>query len=136
MTDTITPFTIRVSDEIIDDLKRRLRTTRWPEAEPVDDWSQGVPLAWIQEVCRYWAEDYDWRAREAALNRFDHFTTELAGLDIHFIHQRSPHRDALPLLITHGWPGSVVEFHKVIEPFVDPTAYGCHPETDTSLVRA
>ena len=74
MTDTITPFIIRVSDEIIDDLKRRLRTTRWPEAEPVDDWSQGVPLAWIQEVCHYWAEDYDWRAREAALNRFDHFT--------------------------------------------------------------
>ncbi len=124
MTDTITPFTIRVSDEIIDDLKRRLRTTRWPEAEPVDDWSQGVPLAWIQDVCRYWAEDYDWRAGEAALNRFDHFTTELAGLDIHFIHQRSPHRDAFPLLMTHGWPGSVMEFHKVIEPLVDPTAYG------------
>ncbi len=124
MTETITPFTIRVSDEVLDDLKRRLRATRWPEAEPVDDWSQGVPLAWLQEVCRYWAEDYDWRAREAALNRFDHFTTELAGLGIHFIHQRSPHPDALPLIMTHGWPGSVIEFHKVIEPLVNPTAHG------------
>ncbi len=124
MTDTITPYTIHVSDEVLDDLKRRLRATRWPEAEPVDDWSQGVPLAWLQGVCRYWAEEYDWRAREAALNRFDHFTTPLDGLDIHFIHQRSPHRDALPLLITHGWPGSVIEFHKIIEPLVDPPAHG------------
>ncbi|PON14562.1 epoxide hydrolase [Candidatus Entotheonella serta] len=122
--DTITPFTIHVSDDVLDDLKRRLRATRWPEPEPVDDWSQGVPLAWIQEVCQYWAEAYDWRAREAALNRFDHFTTQLANLDIHFIHQRSPHPDAFPLLITHGWPGSVVEFHKVIEPLVDPTTHG------------
>ncbi len=122
--DTITPFTIHVSDDVLDDLKRRLRATRWPEPEPVDDWSQGVPLAWIQEVCQYWAEAYDWRAREAALDRFDHFTTQLANLDIHFIHQRSPHPDAFPLLITHGWPGSVVEFHKVIEPLVDPTTHG------------
>jgi pimeloyl-ACP methyl ester carboxylesterase len=101
-----------------------LRNTRWPEAEPVDDWSQGVPRAWIEEVCRYWAEDYDWRRREAMLNRFAQFTTAIDGLDIHFLHVRSPHPGAMPLIITHGWPGSVVEFHKVIEPLTNPTAYG------------
>ena len=78
----------------------------------------------MQEVAEYWADGYDWRAREAALNRFDQFVTEIDGLDIHFIHQRSPHPDAVPLLITHGWPGSIVEFHKVIEPLTDPVAYG------------
>jgi epoxide hydrolase len=124
MTDTVTPFTIALPEAGLEDLRRRLAATRWPEPEPVDDWSQGAPLSWIQDVCRYWAEDYDWRAREAALNRFDHFRTVLDGLDVHFIHQRSPHPQALPLLITHGWPGSFVEFHKVIEPLVDPTAHG------------
>ena len=124
MSDAINHFSIQVSDEVLDDLKTRLANTRWPEAEPVDDWSQGAPLGWIQEVCEYWRNDYDWRAREAALNRFDHFTTNLDGLDFHFIHQRSPHENALPLVMTHGWPGSVVEFHKVIEPLVNPTKYG------------
>ncbi|MEZ5262659.1 MAG: epoxide hydrolase [Acidimicrobiales bacterium] len=124
MSDQITPFRIAVDDDVLEDLRARLRNTRWPEAELVDDWSQGVPLAWVQDMCRYWAEDYDWRAREAALNRFDQFTTTIDGHDLHFIHQRSPHPEAKPLLITHGWPGSIVEFHKVIEPLVDPTRFG------------
>ena len=124
MTTTIKPFRIAVEDDVLDDLKARLRMTRWPEAELVDDWSQGAPLKWIQEVCRYWAEDYDWRRREAQLNRFAQFTTEIDGLDIHFVHARSPHPEAMPLIITHGWPGSIVEFHKVIEPLTNPTAHG------------
>ncbi len=131
---TATPFRIDVPDAVLDDLKTRLNNTRWPEAEPVDDWTQGVPLSYVQEVCDYWANDYDWRAREAMLNRFDQFTAPLdaastaadsiAALDIHFIHARSPNENAVPLIITHGWPGSVVEFHKVIEPLTDPAAHG------------
>ena len=124
MTDDIKPFRIAVADEVVEDLKARLRRTRWPEAELVDDWSQGAPLQWIKEVCRYWLEDYDWRKREAALNRFAQFTTVIDGLDIHFIHVRSPHANAMPLIMTHGWPGSLVEFHKVIEPLTNPTAHG------------
>jgi hypothetical protein len=121
------PFRIAIGDDVLDDLKSRLRRTRWPEAELVDDWSQGVPLKWIEEVCRYWANDYDWRRREALLNRFPQFTTAIDGLKIHFLHVRSPHLGAMPLIITHGWPGSVVEFHKVIEPLVDPAAHGGDP---------
>jgi epoxide hydrolase len=116
------PFRIDVPSEVLDDLQARLAHTRWPEAECVDDWSQGIPLAYTRELAAYWADGYDWRSREAALNRFDQFTTEIDGLDIHFIHQRSPHEDALPLVITHGWPGSIVEFQKVIEPLVNPAS--------------
>ena len=97
---------------------------RWPERECVDDWSQGLPLAYAQEVARYWLEKYDWRAREARLNRFAQFRTTIDGLGIHFVHVRSPHADALPLVMTHGWPGSIVEFQKVIEPLTNPTAFG------------
>jgi pimeloyl-ACP methyl ester carboxylesterase len=124
MSDDIRPFRIAIDDAVLADLRQRLRATRWPDAETVDDWSQGAPLAWVREVCAYWADGYDWRAREARLNRFAQFVTTIDGLDIHFIHQRSPHPQARPLIITHGWPGSVVEFHKVIEPLVDPTAHG------------
>ena len=124
MSSEVKPFRIAVGSDVLDDLKSRLGNTRWPEAELVGDWSQGVPLKWIQEVCRYWADGYDWRRREMQLNRFPQFTTEIDGLDIHFIHARSPHANAMPLIITHGWPGSVVEFHKVIEPLVDPVAHG------------
>jgi pimeloyl-ACP methyl ester carboxylesterase len=124
MSDAIRPFRIAVGDDVLDDLRSRLRNTRWPEAELVGDWSQGVPAQWIKEVCRYWTDGYDWRRREAALNRFPQFTTEIDGLDIHFLHVRSRHPEAMPLIITHGWPGSVVEFHKVIEPLTDPTAHG------------
>jgi len=121
---TVRPFRIEVADAVLDDLHRRLELTRWPEAEVVDDWSQGVPLAWMQDVCRYWRDGYDWRAQEARLNRFEQFITEIDGLDIHLVHQRSPHPEARPLVITHGWPGSIVEFHKVIEPLSNPTAHG------------
>jgi pimeloyl-ACP methyl ester carboxylesterase len=115
----ITPFRIAVSDDDLDDLRERLARTRWPEPECVADWSQGMPLSYAKELASYWADGYDWRAREALLNRFDQFTTEIDGLQIHFIHQRSPRDDAFPLIITHGWPGSIVEFHKVIEPLTD-----------------
>jgi pimeloyl-ACP methyl ester carboxylesterase len=124
MSASIRPFRIAIDDAVLVDLRQRLRATRWPEPETVDDWSQGTPLAWLREVCAYWAESYDWRAREALLNRFSQFVTTIDELDVHFIHQRSPHPGARPLLITHGWPGSIVEFHKVIGPLVDPTAHG------------
>ena len=116
------PFRIDVPDAVLDDLRSRLARTRWPEAECVDDWSQGIPLAYTRELADYWADGYDWRSREAALNRFDQFVTEIDGLDIHFIHQRSVHEDAFPLVITHGWPGSIVEFQKVIEPLTNPAS--------------
>jgi len=124
MSEAVQPFRIAASDAELDDLRRRLRATRWPEREAVDDWSQGIPLGYVQDVCAYWAEKYDWRAREERLNRFAQFRTELDGLGVHFLHVRSRHADALPLVITHGWPGSIVEFQKVIEPLTDPTAHG------------
>jgi pimeloyl-ACP methyl ester carboxylesterase len=131
---TINPFRMAVSDDDLDDLRQRLARTRWPEREAVDDWSQGIPLDYTKELAAYWADGYDWRAREALLNRFDQFTTDIDGLDIHFIHQRSPHDDAFPLIITHGWPGSIVEFHKVIEPLTNPTAHGGRPEDALHVV--
>ena len=120
----IKPFRIAASDVELEDLRRRLRATRWPDPETVPDTSQGIPLAYVQEVCRYWGEEYDWRAREAALNSNPQFRTHIDGLDIHFLHVRSRHEAALPLLITHGWPGSIVEFAEVIGPLTDPTAHG------------
>jgi pimeloyl-ACP methyl ester carboxylesterase len=120
----IREFRIEIGDGALEDLKRRLDATRWPDAETPDDWSQGIPLAYMQEVCAYWANDYNWRATEARLNQFPQFKTEIEGLDIHFVHALSEHEDALPLIITHGWPGSVVEFLKIIEPLTDPTAHG------------
>jgi epoxide hydrolase len=122
--DHIEPFRIDISDDELADLQRRLRATRWPDPETPNDWSQGIPLAYVQEVCRYWAEEYDWRATETRLNQLDQFRTQLDGLGIHFLHIRSPHDHALPLVMTHGWPGSIVEFLKVIEPLTDPTAHG------------
>lgn len=120
----IRPFRIAVEDCELEDLRRRLAATRWPEAETVDDWSQGVPLAYAQDLAAYWAEGYDWRACEARLNRFDQFLTGIDGLDIHFLHRRSPETDAFPLLITHGWPGSVAEFQAIVDPLADPAAHG------------
>jgi len=110
------PFRISVPDADLTDLRERLSRTRWPERECVPDWSQGIPLDYTRDLAAYWADGYDWRAREAALNRFDQFVTDIDGVDIHFIHQRCANPDALPLVITHGWPGSIVEFAKVIEP--------------------
>jgi pimeloyl-ACP methyl ester carboxylesterase len=124
MADELTPFRVEVPEARLRDLRERLAGTRWPEAETVGDWSQGVPLAYLQELCRYWADGYDWRATEARLNRLAQFRTTLDGLGIHFVHVRSPVPSALPLVLTHGWPGSVVEFLKVIGPLTDPTAHG------------
>jgi pimeloyl-ACP methyl ester carboxylesterase len=123
MSDEITPFRIEVPEATLDDLRRRLEHTRWPERETVEDWSQGVPLAYMKDLCGYWAHVYDWRTTESRLNALPQFRTEIDGLQIHFVHVRSPHPDALPLVLTHGWPGSIVEFLKVIEPLVDPTAH-------------
>jgi len=120
----ITPFRVEATDDELTDLRDRLHRTRWPEAETVDDWSQGLPLAYAQDLCRYWADEYDWRAREARINAVPHFRTEVDGLGIHFIHARSPHDDAFPVVLTHGWPGSVIEFLDVIGPLTDPTAHG------------
>ena len=108
----IEPFRIEIPDAQLDDLRDRLGDTRWPERETVDDWSQGIPLAYVQELCEHWRDGYDWRATEARLNAIGQFRTELDGLAIHFLHVRSPHEDAMPILLTHGWPGSVVEFHE------------------------
>jgi pimeloyl-ACP methyl ester carboxylesterase len=117
-------FRIGFSGEELDDLRRRIQTTRWPERETVDDDSQGVPLATMQDLARYWATDYEWSGCEARLNSLPNFVTEIDGLDIHFIHVPSQHEDALPLVVTHGWPGSVIEQLKIIGPLTDPTAHG------------
>lgn len=120
----IDDFRIEVSDSELSDLKERLKRTRFPEAETPDDWSQGVPLAYAAELRDYWLNDYDWRSREAHFNRHPQFVTEIDRLPIHFIHCQSPHEGAVPLIMTHGWPGSIVEFHKVIDPLVNPTEHG------------
>lgn len=120
----VRPFTLDVAEADLDDLRERLSRTRWPDRETVDDWSQGVPLAYLQEVCDYWQHRYDWRRCEKRLNDLGQFRAEIDGLDIHFLHVRSPHADALPLVLTHGWPGSVIEFLDVIGPLTDPTSYG------------
>jgi len=124
MTDELTPFRIEVPEAELRDLRERLERTRWPERETVEDWSQGVPLAYVQDLCAYWADGYDWRATETRLNALPQFRTVIDGLGIHFVRVQSPHAEALPLLITHGWPGSIVEFLKVIGPLTDPTAHG------------
>jgi epoxide hydrolase len=124
VTTGIEPFQIDIPDAALQDLQERLARTRWPERETVDDWTQGVPLSYLRELCRYWATEYDWRSQEAYLNSFPQFRTEIDGLGIHFIHARSPVEHALPLVITHGWPGSIVEFHKVIAPLSNPVECG------------
>src|SRR6266540_307469 len=120
----IRPFRIEVPEEELAELRRRIAATRWPSRELVADRSQGVQLATMQELARYWATDYDWRACEAKLNALPQFTTEIDGVDIHFIHVKSPHADALPLIMTHGWPGSVIELLETVGPLTDPTAGG------------
>jgi pimeloyl-ACP methyl ester carboxylesterase len=120
----IRPFNVDFSDDQLADLHRRISETRWPSREVVEDASQGVRLVLLKELARYWANDYDWRKVEAKLNALPQFKTEIDGLDIHFIHVKSPHDNALPLIITHGWPGSVIEMLEVIGPLTDPTAHG------------
>jgi len=123
-TPAVRPFHINVPEEDLDELRRRVLATRWPERETVTDASQGVQLATTQALARYWATDYDWRTCEAKLNALPQFMTEIDGLDIHFIHVRSKHENALPLIVTHGWPGSVIEQLKIIDPLTNPTAHG------------
>jgi pimeloyl-ACP methyl ester carboxylesterase len=130
----IRPFHVDVPDEELAELRRRIAATRWPSKELVADWSQGVRLTMLQELARYWTEEYDFARIEARLNALPQFTTEIDGLDIHFIHVESPHEDALPLVITHGWPGSVLEMLEVIGPLTDPTAYGGNAEDAFHLV--
>src|SRR5215469_11237600 len=120
----IRPFRVNVPEEQLVDLRRRINATNWPERETVADDSQGVQLATVQKLARYWATDYDWRKVEARLNALPQFMTEIDGLDIHFIHVRSKHENALPLIVTHGWPGSIIEQLKIIDPLTDPTAHG------------
>jgi len=130
----IRPFRVGMPEEAIADLRRRIAATRWPDGETVADDSQGVRLAMMQELARYWATDYDWRKCEARLNDLPNFMTEIDGLDIHFIHVRSQHEDALPLIVTHGWPGSIIEQLKIIEPLTNPTAYGASADDAFHLV--
>jgi len=130
----IHPFIFDAPEQALTDLKNRLAATRWPERETPNDWSQGVPLAYLQEICAYWREEYDWRRCETRLNYWPQFLTNLQGLAIQFMHVRSPVPTALPLVITHGWPGSVVEFLKVVGPLSDPAAHGGDPRDAFHLV--
>jgi pimeloyl-ACP methyl ester carboxylesterase len=120
----IRPFHVETGEEALTDMRRRIAATVWPDRETVPDSSQGLPLATMQELARYWATDYDWRRCEAQLNALPQFVTEIDGLDIHFVHVRSQHREALPLVVNHGWPGSIIEQLKIIDPLVNPTAHG------------
>ncbi len=121
---TIRPFRFEIPETAITDLRRRLTDARWPDRETPQDWSQGAPLAYVKELCEYWRTDYDWRRCEARLNALPQFITEIDGIDIQFVHLRSKHENALPMVMTHGWPGSVIEFLKVLGPLTDPTAHG------------
>jgi pimeloyl-ACP methyl ester carboxylesterase len=130
----VRPFHIEVPEAELDDLRRRIAATRWPSKELVPDRSQGVQLATVQELARYWATDYDWRKAEAKLNALPQFTTEIDGVEIHFIHVKSEHENALPLIMTHGWPGSVIELLEAVGPLTDPTAHGGTSEDAFDLV--
>src|SRR6202012_4011734 len=124
MSTSIEPFHLSIDQSQLDDLSRRLAAARWPGKGEVDDWAQGAPLGHVRALCDHWRDRYDWRRCEAMLNGFGQFKTEIDGVEIAFIHKRSPNPNALPLLMTHGWPGSVIEFHKVIGPLSDPVAHG------------
>src|SRR5580698_9853921 len=130
----IRPFQVNVPEGELTELRRRINSTRWPDRETVTDESQGVPLATIRELARYWGTDYDWRKCEAKLNALPQFITEIDGLDIHFIHVRSKHENALPLIVTHGWPGSVIEQLKIIDPLTNPLAHGARAADAFDLV--
>jgi hypothetical protein len=122
----VRPFHVSVPEEELKELRRRIKAARWPEKETVTDATQGVQLATIQALARYWEEEYDWRKVEAKLNALPQYITEIDGLDIHFIHVRSKHENALPLIVTHGWPGSIIEQMKIIDPLTNPTAHGAN----------
>lgn len=122
------PYTISVDDGVLSDLKARLSATRWPDELNSEAWDYGADLSYIKELCAYWLDTFDWRAQEKRLNQFDHFRTEVEGLGVHYIHQKSPEAGAMPLVITHGWPGSIAEFTKIIGPLTDPVAHGASAE--------
>ena len=126
---TIRPFTVEIPEADLRELRARIAATRWPDKETVEDDSQGVPLALMQDLARYWLTEHDWRKCEARLNAVPNFITEIDGLDIHFIHVRSKHEDALPIVVCHGWPGSIVEQLKLIGGLTDPTAHGASAPT-------
>ena len=130
----VRPFHVNVPEAELTDLRSRINAAKWPERETVTDDSQGVPLAMMQELARYWTADYDWRKCEVKLNAMPQFITEIDGLDIHFIHVRSAHENALPLIVTHGWPGSVIEQLKIIDPLTNPTAHGASASDAFHLV--
>jgi len=123
----IRPYTIQVADAVIEDLKARLALTRIPDQIPNTGWDYGTDMVYLRELIDYWRNDFDWREQESALNEFDQFVTQIDGVDVHFIHQRSTHEDAMPLLLTHGWPGSIAEFRKIIGPLTQPELYGGDP---------
>jgi len=127
MSDTIRPMKLHVDEAVLDDLKARLAATRWPDAIPGANWEYGADLAFVKDLCAYWLEEFDWRTQEKALNQWHHFETEIDGQRVHFIDAPSPEADALPLILTHGWPGSVYEFYKMIDPLRDPAAHGGDP---------
>lgn len=132
--DAVRPFRVHFSDAELSEMRRRISATRWPDRETVTDQSQGPQLATLQKLARYWATEYDWRKVEARLNALPNFVTEIDGLDIHFIHVRSKHENALPLIVTHGWPGSIIEQLKIVDPLTNPTAYGASAADAFDLV--
>lgn len=134
MLDDVVPFRPEVSPDDLEDLRARVRRTRWPDSPTVSDWSQGVPLEYLKDLCGYWVDCYDWMARQAAMDAVPQFRTEIDGLGIHFVHVRSPEPAAMPLVMTHGWPGSFVEFLEVIGPLTDPGAHGGGPADAFHLV--
>jgi len=134
VSDRPVPFTLEIPQAALDDLNRRLDTVRWPERETVDDWTQGVPLDHVRRLVAYWRDRYDWRRCEAMLNRLGQYQCDIDGISIYFLHIRSPHKGAMPLLLSHGWPGSVIEFHKVIGPLSDPPAHGGRAEDAFDLI--
>ena len=133
-TTAIRPFRINVSEEDLEDLRKRLARTRWPDELPDVGWRYGVPVGYIKGLAEYWRTSYDWRKYEAELNAFPQFTTQIAGANVHFMHVRSTEPDALSLIVTHGWPGSIVEFVDVIGPLTDPRAHGADPADAFHLV--
>src|SRR5215204_5609898 len=133
-TEAIRPFKVHIPTEGLKDLRKRILNTRWPDKETVADQSQGAQLEKLRELVQYWGTEYDWRKGEAKLNAFPQFITKIDGLDIHFIHVRSKHPNAMPLIVAHGWPGSVIEQLKIIDPLTNPTAYGAKPDDAFDVV--
>ena len=130
----VTPFTLSVPDSALSDLKQRLKNTRWPDEIPNNNWSYGADLGYLKDLCTYWENDYDWRAHEAVINQFKQYKTKVAGIDLHFIYEEGKGENPQPLLLSHGWPGSVYEFHKIIPMLTDPVSYGGSAEDSFTVI--